>query len=85
MVRETFYEALSSEKYSKAKFQELLFKMEERGPEYRIILTGTSSNPIDSIVSNNYLIKKFKGDHNITGSRVKRNMLNLLFHEVDKI
>ena len=57
MVRETFYDALESNKYKKVEFQNLSFKMEEKGPEYRIILKSPSSDPVDSIVTGRYSIR----------------------------
>jgi hypothetical protein len=85
MARETFYDTLSSGRYSKVEFENLSFKMEEKGTEYRIILEGSSSDPIDSIVSGRYRIRTLMGNHDITGTKLKKDLLNLLFHNIEEI
>ncbi len=84
MTRETFYQALTSGRYGKLEFENLSFKMEDKGPEYVVILNGPSSDPIDSIVSGSYRIRKIKGDTDIANSKEKKDLLNLLFHEIEE-
>jgi hypothetical protein len=86
MAKETFYEAVNSNRYEKEEIGKLVFKMEEGGPQYKVVPGDKYSNLRDSIAKDDFTLRMIiPGNHHITDSQRKKVILEQLFHNGRKI
>ena len=86
MAKETFYEAVKSERYNQEELERIVFRMEGDGPKYKITFGKNYSNPKEAIDNDDFIVRMiFPSNHNINDSARKRNLLNLLYHNGRKI
>jgi hypothetical protein len=86
MAKETFYEAVDSNRYKKEDIGKLVFKREEGGPQYKVVPGDKYSDPRDSIENDDFTLRMIiPANHNITDPQRKKVILEQLFHNGKKI
>jgi hypothetical protein len=81
MTRESFYDVLNNPNITKESFQKICFKMDSKGPQYRVKLGDNYSTPKDAVENNDFTLEMtFPRNTPITNENSKNNILRKLIH-----